>query len=270
MNDRTTVDRGGIQEAQYAFPYHHLPHFDANGNPRTSRRLSWGLEYLLYQQHALERAMAMAPSSVLEVGCGDGYWIGNIPESVPRRIGVDLSARAVAFARLFAPTVEFVACGVEQIEETFDVVAAIEVFEHIPENIQAQFIAAVGRRVRPGGVFILSVPSIARPTHRKHYRHYDRETILREIALLGSDFKLETLEYVFVEPAWLKLLQRVLVNRIWEIEVKFLNRLIWRALWTKYRIGQTAMSGCHVFAVARRLSKDEDSATRVLGRETGK
>ena len=48
-----------------------------------------------------EAVRSLAPSSVLDVGCGEGRFIGVLDWGVKRRVGVDHSRQAVRFAKAF-------------------------------------------------------------------------------------------------------------------------------------------------------------------------
>lgn len=72
--------------------------------------------------------------SVLGVGYGDGYFIGGLPYSIHVRVGVDLSSKSIAFAKAFHPDCAFYDQNVNAIKDTLNIVAAIEMIKHIPEN----------------------------------------------------------------------------------------------------------------------------------------
>ena len=48
-----------IQNEQYGFPYHYIPHFDSLGYAQRYRRLSRGLEYVCYVKHVVDRVQSM-------------------------------------------------------------------------------------------------------------------------------------------------------------------------------------------------------------------
>lgn len=120
----TDVNKFQIQDSMYEFPYHYIPHFTNNLTPSLLRKLNWGLDYLCYQTHIHEKVIAMKPQSVLEVGCGDGRFIGSLPSSFPVRVGVDLSHKALLFAKAFHPKCCFYHQDVSTLTDSFDVVAA--------------------------------------------------------------------------------------------------------------------------------------------------
>ena len=71
-----------LQESLYEFPYHYTPHFDENGVGLHYRHLSWGLEYLCYLKHIQLLAETLQPKSVLDVGCGGGWFTRALADSL--------------------------------------------------------------------------------------------------------------------------------------------------------------------------------------------
>ncbi len=224
-----------LQESLYEFPYHYTPHFDENGVGLHYRYLSWGLEYLCYLKHIQLIAEALRPSSVLDVGCGDGRFTGFVKGSGVRCVGADLSERAIAFARGFHPDVEFHAIDAREIEETFDLVTGIEVLEHIPDNQTSGFIQTLAERTNPGGHIILSVPTIVVPLNKKHFRHYDIEIFKAQIDAAGVSFEIRQVDYVYHSTRTIEWIQRLLNNRHWFLDLAFLRPIIWNYIWNNLR-----------------------------------
>lgn len=249
--DRSRSSKYAMQDAQYAFPYHHIPHVDGNGVPRRTRGLHWGMEYLCYQLHALEMVHALAPRSVLEVGCGDGRFIGSLGTAVSTRVGVDLSESSIRFARAFYPEVQFHCCAAESLKESFDLVAAIEVLEHIPDDSVAGFIDSLGQRARSGGHVLISVPTKNVPLHPKHYRHYDESLLREHVALARVPLEFVTVEHVYAAPVLLEWLLKLTFNRFFVFEAPLLSKFIWRYIWKRARVAGPDR-GRHLVALLKR------------------
>jgi SAM-dependent methyltransferase len=213
------------QDALYAFPYHWLPHLDARGTVRLHRELSWGLDYLTYVTHVVGLIRELQPESLCDVGCGDGRLVNLASAFVPRVVGVDVSERAVAFARAFNPGARIVCQDVSEVGGNFDVVTLIEVLEHVPSESMGDFIRAVADRVRTGGHLIVTVPSKNVPTSKKHYRHYDLD---RLVDTLSPEFTIEQHWWLYRRGPIEGLIRRALLNRLFLLRYAPALRLAWR------------------------------------------
>lgn len=239
-----------LQAAQYTFPYHHIPHFNEEGVPTLIRTLQWGMEYLCYQHHVIERTRALEPSSVLEVGCGDGYFIGHVGGDIPERKGVDLAEQAVQFARAFHPSVEFEVRDAAALERTYDVVAAVEVLEHVPDEAVPSFLKALEERVRPGGHLILSVPTTVIPLKEKHFRHYTWPLLEKQIRA-HTNLHVVDHEFIYREGHLLRILRGLAHNSAYVLRSDTLNRLLWRFVWRTARFARPE-DGYHLVALFTR------------------
>jgi len=237
-----------LQDSQYDFPYHYIPYFPSMGRPALARHLSWGLDYLCYQSHIRDKVISMEPSSVLEVGCGDGYFLGGLPSSIPVRVGVDLSQKAIAFARAFHPGLLFLCQDASLLEGNFDIVVAIEVLEHIPEEALPMFYKALRDRVARTGKVIVSIPTTVIPLNKKHYRHYTIDLLRSQLQFSNANLTVVQEEYVFFKPWWYDLFVRLSDNFLFSFELKPLMAFAWRQIWNKYRIA-TEKTGFHLVAV---------------------
>jgi len=233
-----STDKFDLQDKEYRFPYHYIPHFTKKGIPSLSRRLTWGFQYLCYQRHVLEEVEAMKPSSVLEIGCGDGHFIGSLPESIPIRVGVDISERSIAFAKAFHSDCQLFACDAGDVEGQFDAVVSIEVLEHIPDRHLSIFFDTIAAKLSPTGTAILTVPTTILPLNRKHFRHYTIDLFERQLADSNAALDIVSYEYVFRKPYWYGVFKWFFNNHLFSLEVKPLMSLMWKRIWTKYRFAR--------------------------------
>ncbi|MHC4074936.1 MAG: class I SAM-dependent methyltransferase [Planctomycetota bacterium] len=228
-------DKFKTQDNQYSFPYHHIPHFDNGGFGVRFRMLHWGFEYLCYLSHTREVVRSLAPSSVLDVGCGDGHFIGMLDWGVERRVGVDLSKRAVRFAKAFYHDAEFLAVDAKELEETFDVVSTVAVLEHIPDDECSVFLKSLEERTNNNGHIVIIVPTPTIPLSKKHYRHYDLSLLQRQLKQACVCSEIINVEYVYEKSWFIELYLRLTHNRYWFIELRVLSRLIWSYVWKRLR-----------------------------------
>lgn len=240
------------QDDLYAFPYHHLPWRDSRGGLCLGRNLSWGGEYLCYITHIARVVAAFGGKSVLDVGCGDGRFLTMLSSTkFERLVGIDRSARAIAYARAFAPTLEWHVCDASEVEGVFDVVTAIEVMEHIPDRNVDQFMNALARCVAPGGRAVICVPTVALPFNAKHFRHYDEE-LLRDHLGRAPELSIEFIDYLIRDRSLAHWLSKLTSNRFWSVDVPALRPLVWRAWWRGARLADSN-NGRHAMAVLRKL-----------------
>lgn len=240
-----------IQDSQYDFPYHYIPYFDNRGYGTIYRMLNWGYEYLCYIKHIKLLIESYQPKSVLDVGCGDGRLLGLLSDNIQKKIGIDLSDRAIAFAKAFHPLIDFRCIDIRDVEGSYDLITLIEVLEHIPEEAIPDFLKNAFARLSDEGVFIISVPTTNLPLNKKHYRHYDLPLLIKHIDRSGIHYTIKKAEYVYYEPKWLKYMFLFLCNRFWIFELQFLKKSIWSRIWNKYRYA-SEISGHHLIISLRK------------------
>jgi 2-polyprenyl-3-methyl-5-hydroxy-6-metoxy-1,4-benzoquinol methylase len=246
---------GRLQEALYEYPYHHIPSVSGGGASR-SVSLRWGLEYLCYMYHIRDMVLSLEPESVLDIGSGDGRFLGMLP-GLQRRVGVDVSSRAIQFARAFHPEVEFLEDDGSSLDQTFDVVTVLEVLEHIPDHDLTSFLQLICRQTYTGGHVIVSVPTTVQPLARKHYRHYTLSLLEHELAEASVPLEIRQADHVFQSNLLYELYQRATMNRLWTVEIPALNKAMWRYVWNKLRWA-TLEHGRHLVVVLQK-TKDRDA-----------
>ncbi len=100
---------------------------------------------------------------VLDLGCGLGDFAGELAGHGARVVGCDVAETALRLARTRHPGIEFVLTGEEELsfsDESFDVVWAGEVLEHVQDGLG--LLAEVRRVLRSGGRLVLSTPDHGR------------------------------------------------------------------------------------------------------------
>ena len=165
-----------------------------------------------------ERAV---PQSVLDVGCGEGVLTHRWAQRLEGRIvGIDLEDPAIQaeWAKRQAPNLSYRVMKAEQLpfeEGEFDLAAAIEVLEHVPDP---EHTVAQMARVARGGHLLVSVPreplwralNMARGAYLRdlgntpgHVNHWSKQGFVRLLSRHG-----EVLEARSPFP-WTMLLVRV-------------------------------------------------------------
>jgi 2-polyprenyl-3-methyl-5-hydroxy-6-metoxy-1,4-benzoquinol methylase len=252
-----TVDKMNIQASQYVFPYHHIPHIDRDGCGSRCRYLEWGYQYLCYQLHIRDIVLKLTPSSVLEVGCGDGVFIGNLKDKVKTLAGCDPDKRALQFARAFCPQAEFYTTKADGVPGTFDVVVSIEVLEHIPPEDVSRFLQTLAAKTKPGGHIVLSVPTTVIPLTPKHYRHYEISTLKTEILTANVPLEIVQFEYVYRHSFLAKIYLRFTHNRLWSFEFHPLRKMFWKYVWNRLRTAKEK-NARHLVVVLKKEAKEPE------------
>lgn len=150
-------------------------------------------QYLLRRARVLEHLRKLPRGRVLEVGCGAGALLDDLS-----RLGFDCTAIETSSAALeLARWIHRDNDNVRLVEETdpawresFDVVLAFEVMEHIEHDREA--LSTWAGWLRPGGSLLLSVPAHpdwwnASDVWAGHYRRYSRQgldALCREVGLV--------------------------------------------------------------------------------------
>ena len=106
--------------------------------------------------------------SVLDFGCGCGrvmrHWRGR--SSITRFYGSDYNKYLIDCCRESLSFADFSTNGLEPptafADEKFDLVYALSVFTHMPEDLTARWVTELTRILRPGGYLLLS-------THGEHF-----------------------------------------------------------------------------------------------------
>ncbi len=96
---------------------------------------------------------------VLEIGFGDGKFLSYARSRGWRVSGTELLPEQVVAAR-GAGFVVHAATEISGLDDaSFDVVAAFDVLEHIPESDAVDFLSSLSSKLRPGGAMILRYPN---------------------------------------------------------------------------------------------------------------
>lgn len=100
----------------------------------------------------------ISPSSILDVGCGEGSLLNTLMKAHPRTTGtgVEVSDQALALAVKMVPTATFLNCDIATtaLPQTFDLVVSADVVEHIVDDDTA--IQNMAAMTAPGGQLIIS------------------------------------------------------------------------------------------------------------------
>lgn len=133
-------------------------------------------------------ALGPGRQSLLEIGCGRGYFLQSLESMVDDAIGLELNNSAVenkvTSFEIRNQRLEDIAASMPA---CFDAVCSFQVLEHVTDP--AGFIGDCVKAVRPGGLIILSTPNYAHPDHFQgkdpfdmpphHLNHFTEDTFKR-------------------------------------------------------------------------------------------
>jgi SAM-dependent methyltransferase len=135
-----------------------------------------------------------ACSTFLEIGCGTGFVLSAVRAAYPSAelSGSEVFSAGLAIAAKRVPSATFYQMDARHIpfRDHFDVVGAFDVLEHIVDD--EAVIAEVGRAVRPGGGFLMTVPqhpSLWSPQDDRayHVRRYTAVELRRKVVAAGFE-----------------------------------------------------------------------------------
>lgn len=98
---------------------------------------------------------------ILDVGCGDGYFTDVLSRS-GSVCGVDVSKSGLRLARKFTRKAVYSVCGAESLcfrDSTFDIVVCSASLQYILRERLLDVFGDVERVLKPGGLFVFSVPN---------------------------------------------------------------------------------------------------------------
>jgi 23S rRNA (guanine745-N1)-methyltransferase len=108
---------------------------------------------------------------VLDVGCGEGWYLGHI--SAPQRFGLDISKRAVQMASKYLPSAQFVVGNSFRLPVLHQSCAAVFTVFAPHSHIEYQ------RVLQPGGTWVTITPG---PRHLEEMRPMKDDAIIQREA----------------------------------------------------------------------------------------
>ena len=188
--------------------------------------------YRSYVQQAL--GLLPPPSAhILDAGCGDGRVAGLLVEHGYTVTGIDVSERAIGYARLLVPeakccVADLGAPGWEELGlEQLDGTCLIEVLEHMDDAGRHASLKNIWRLLKPQGSVIITVPSSLLDPRPDHVGHFELEQLDELIKTCGFVRK-KLLSHLDLKSFSGKLM---LSNRLWKvISNQYWNLKVARAL----------------------------------------
>ncbi len=139
-------------------------------------------------------------SSVLEIGCGDGYGTSYLAKHFKYVEAIDISEDAIKKAKAIykldnCTFKSYPGKKLNYPDNFFDAVVSLQVIEHVKDV--KLYLKEIKRVLKDDGVFIISTPSRThrlapkqKPWNEEHLREYDSKTLQREISKVFDNFKI--------------------------------------------------------------------------------
>tara|TARA_Y100000034_G_C6895513_1_gene412768 strand:+ start:1260 stop:1970 length:711 start_codon:yes stop_codon:yes gene_type:complete len=166
-------DKEFIQEEEYTFPYHHI----------LKRNEHSGISYFSVINIIKKILKEIESKNLLDFGCGDGRLVRELRNTGVNITGIDISGRAISFARVFSPTSKFISKDISKYKPNskFDTITSIEVLEHITPLELKNTINSIHRLLKKDGHLVITVPSDNISTSKKHYQHFNVSSMKKEL-----------------------------------------------------------------------------------------
>jgi len=207
-----------LQEEEYFLPYHYFLSKDD---------LPWGMSYHACIDYLVNFVLSfpIKKARILDVGCGDGflcYRLSRYPQlSVT---GLDCSKRALEFARILNPKVNFIHADASEFHSAtkFDFIFMSEVLEHIPPPKTFGLLRNLSKSLRRDGYLVVSVPSVNLPLDPKHYSHFSQQSLYE---VLSCCFDVERIVGFQSKNRSLLVLRQLISNSHYQLKSKLLLNL---------------------------------------------
>ena len=109
----------------------------------------------------------MGGEAVVDLGCGDGFWLDIVAPRYEKAIGIDVSTERQDRRKQEPKGWEFLladlSTGIPLRTESIDAAHANQVIEHIRNPLA--FALEVRRVLRPGGIFVATTPNVRYARH---------------------------------------------------------------------------------------------------------
>ena len=247
----------------YEFPYHYLVDFETDGYGSfcQCKNNSGGWRYASYLIRTIEEVGRHELKSMVDIGCGDGFFLKKLAEKYPSKdlVGLDLSERAIGFAKLLnandetsKKNIDFICRDLirEPMNRQFDIATCVHVLEHIRPESLSEFLVAVGEMINDQGKFIVLVPSTKSPVEKikRHYQHFDKQSLTR---VLSETFRVETVEYLNNDEFWVKIISRIFSNSLFILNNRSLREWLFK-LYMRRFLRCSRPNGYTLLAICRK------------------
>lgn len=225
------------QESEYNFPYHYIPQykygFTQNYNWEWGKQYASAIEFILDEIKADEKQKM----TIADIGCGDGRLTKELSEYFNDKevLGFDYSSKAINLAKALNPNVKFEQKDIikDKIQQRFDAITLVEVFEHIPLDLCVEFADALASLLNSGGKMYMTVPHQNKTLSYKHFQHFTYESLVK---YFEKNFEVEKVVYIQRHDKLLTFFNILMCNKFWIVNSRFFNNFIYKFYKKRYFI----------------------------------
>lgn len=203
-----------IQKSLYVFPYHYIPDFE-DGKFFQNRNLRWGYIYLSYLGFFKDIILKKSPTSLMDIGCGDGRFLRELRKGSSKinLWGLTSLEQAKAYSKAFNmnKNIDFKCLditGENELTNCANCVTLIDTSEHIPLEVLDRFVSSVHKILKQDGFLVVTVPSKNVKVDKKHYQHFDLESLKK---VLEDYFVIEEHCYLNITSWLAKKIDRLII-----------------------------------------------------------
>lgn len=222
------------QEEEYNYPYHYIPEFRNYFSPL--KDWTWSFEYISAIEFILNQIKKDENfiNSIADVGCGDGRLTKELSFDFPKQkvIGIDFSNKAIELAKAINPDLNFLNLDIinNNINNKYDAITLVEVFEHIPLDKCSNFVNALYEILNKNGVIYLTVPHKNKPLSYKHFQHFSLKSLEN---FFKEKFIIKKVVYIQKNSIFLNVIKLITHNKLYVITNKTINNRVYN-LYKKY------------------------------------
>lgn len=114
-------------------------------------------QYLEDCRSDLDLVQSMCPPSVLDVGCGPGWFLDSL-RAINRRVGTEISRPAIDEARRRGISIYR---DIAEVPGGFELIRCHHVIEHVADPVGE--LAKIRHKLEPGGMLLMSTPDFGGP-----------------------------------------------------------------------------------------------------------
>lgn len=135
-------------------------------------------------------------------------------------VGIDYSKRAVDLARALNPDLVFFNNDIinDSLEDKFDAITLIEVFEHIPLEMCNDFVSGLSNLLNENGKIYLTVPHENKSVSYKHFQHFSYSRLYE---YFQEHFHINDIVYFDKLSKWNRIIDLLLVNNLFILNYSY-------------------------------------------------